>query len=231
MESKQPADIALDRGEGEPRPDPTPRWSSSTPYENLKSGQIRLLRVQPSSVPSETILKCILTTHDLSTAPPFTALSYTWGSPLRDIDNARLTPRSRTCQIECSDNKAKVGENLYDFLALCKHDVSHDLHGHLWIDALSINQGDIQERSEQVKVMGDIYQKATRVVIWLGPEDQSTQKATKLMNEWNKLDSEKRKSFHPSQVTVGHQNKFLDSDSWQALARFFQREWFNRAWM
>jgi hypothetical protein len=188
-------------------------------------------RIQPFSMSPETILKYILITHDLSTVPPFTALAYTWGSPLQDIDNARLKPRSSTCKIECSGNTAKVGENLYDFLALCRQDVLHNLYGHLWIDALSINQGDIQERSEQVKLMGDIYQKAMRVVVWLGPKDQLTHKATKLMNERSKLDTEKRKSLHPSEITVGHLNQVLDPDSWQALARFLQREWLYRGWM
>lgn len=38
----------------------------------------------------------------------------------------------------------------------------------LWVDALCINQKDLEERSAQVRQMADIYGKAWRVVVWLG---------------------------------------------------------------
>lgn len=38
----------------------------------------------------------------------------------------------------------------------------------LWIDAICINQEDLDERSVQVAIMGDIYRQARRTVIWLG---------------------------------------------------------------
>jgi hypothetical protein len=39
-----------------------------------------------------------------------------------------------------------------------------------WYDALCINQADLAERSHQVGIMRQIYEKADRVVIWLGVE-------------------------------------------------------------
>lgn len=38
----------------------------------------------------------------------------------------------------------------------------------LWVDAICINQLDVQERSAQVLIMGDIYSRCERVTIWLG---------------------------------------------------------------
>jgi hypothetical protein len=38
----------------------------------------------------------------------------------------------------------------------------------IWIDAISINQANVQERSSQVSMMGDIYGSAFCVRIWLG---------------------------------------------------------------
>jgi Heterokaryon incompatibility protein (HET) len=38
----------------------------------------------------------------------------------------------------------------------------------LWVDAICINQGDIIERSRQVRIMRDIYANAKTVVVWLG---------------------------------------------------------------
>ena len=44
----------------------------------------------------------------------------------------------------------------------------------VWIDAICINQTDIEERSQQVEMMGLIYSKAVRNLIWLGEEDCDT---------------------------------------------------------
>ena len=41
----------------------------------------------------------------------------------------------------------------------------------LWIDALCINQSDLQERSQQVRFMKLIYEKAKTVYTWLGGQD------------------------------------------------------------
>lgn len=38
----------------------------------------------------------------------------------------------------------------------------------LWIDALCINQDDLQERSHQVQMMKQIYSRASSVLVWLG---------------------------------------------------------------
>lgn len=41
-------------------------------------------------------------------------------------------------------------------------------HRPLWADAICINQHDLAERSTQVALMGDIYQTANSVTVWLG---------------------------------------------------------------
>lgn len=42
----------------------------------------------------------------------------------------------------------------------------------MWIDALCINQEDLDERSHQVLLMKDVFSLAWRVVIWLGEDDE-----------------------------------------------------------
>jgi hypothetical protein len=37
----------------------------------------------------------------------------------------------------------------------------------LWIDAICINQADLDERKQQVQLMRDVYSGASRVVVWL----------------------------------------------------------------
>jgi hypothetical protein len=213
------------------RSDPTPRWDDTTPYSDLETGQVRLLQIDATTDDVSNSLKCMLSIHDLDTAPSFTALSYTWGVPHEDIHELRTKPPSTTCRINCNGHEIQVGQTLYDFLAHCASYPSEHSHGYLWIDALAINQGDLQERCEQVKLMRKVYQRATGVVVWLGPEDCYTESAVKLMNDLLELDRQGRLRLHHEDVRDDHPNSLLDSSNWQALAQFFRREWFNRTWM
>jgi len=56
----------------------------------------------------------------------------------------------------------------------------------LWIDALCINQRDIQERSHQVQHMATIYRSAKSVVIWLGewPNDATCSNVSDCQAHW-----------------------------------------------
>jgi heterokaryon incompatibility protein (HET) len=54
----------------------------------------------------------------------------------------------------------------------------------IWIDALCINQTDIIERGRHVARMGTIYEFASRVLIWLGPEADNSSVA---MEQFQKL--------------------------------------------
>lgn len=40
----------------------------------------------------------------------------------------------------------------------------------MWIDAICINQMDLNERAQQVQLMAEIYRKASLVVVWLGED-------------------------------------------------------------
>lgn len=44
--------------------------------------------------------------------------------------------------------------------------------GFLWIDAICINQADLEERSAQVRIMPRIYSNADCVIVWLGDDSQ-----------------------------------------------------------
>ncbi|KAF2175010.1 hypothetical protein K469DRAFT_508591, partial [Zopfia rhizophila CBS 207.26] len=41
-----------------------------------------------------------------------------------------------------------------------------------WAVAVCINQNDLDEKSEQVPIMGEIYSRATKVYAWLGEADR-----------------------------------------------------------
>jgi hypothetical protein len=91
--------------------------------------------------------------------PVYDALSYTWGVLDRSITVYELDDTgSRRLSLVISTNLA---------IAL-KYLRSECEHRMLWIDALCINQEDIQERNIEVKRMGEIYTRARKTLIWLG---------------------------------------------------------------
>lgn len=84
----------------------------------------------------------------------FEALSYTWGESLYDK------------YIEVQDHvRIPITDNLARALRRLRHRAEPK---DLWIDAICINQSDLEERSQQVAYMGEIYNRAYRVIIWLG---------------------------------------------------------------
>jgi hypothetical protein len=98
----------------------------------------------------------------LSDLPKVAAISYEWGENVRRH------------KVLCEGRVLKVTTNLLDLLRALR---SAGETRHLWIDALCINQEDLDERSKQVPMMKDIYQKAAIVLIWIGPSIPETKQA------------------------------------------------------
>ncbi|KAK3631014.1 hypothetical protein LTR56_015985 [Elasticomyces elasticus] len=126
-------------------------------YADLeRDGLIRLLKLLPREGGP---LVCELLVVDLLHSPDFEALSYTWGEPtfpnLLEVDN------------HCG--YLKITDNLRDALEALRNT---DGSRFLWVDAVCINQQDPEEKGRQVGMMKDIYQAASRVVVWLGKEHQ-----------------------------------------------------------
>ena len=114
---------------------------------------IRLLKLCAGAKADKLSVDLIHT--PLDEAPSFTALSYVWGDP---------QPQT---MINCSGRQAEIGPSLHSAL---RHLQQPDSETFVWADALCINQNDILERSQQVRMMGDIYAAAHSTAIWLGEE-------------------------------------------------------------
>lgn len=124
-------------------------------YERLNTGrdEIRLLTLLPD--PDENgLVCCAMVTFDLTTAPKFQALSYDWGPP------------DRTWTIFVDGRAMTIRQNLWLFLDMFRTEERNK--GFLWIDQICIDQQDNTERGHQVKLMGRIYSKAVRTLVWLG---------------------------------------------------------------
>ncbi|KAI4921568.1 hypothetical protein J4E85_008913 [Alternaria conjuncta] len=132
----------------------------------------------------------------------FEALSYTWGN----------TGDTKTIQI--NDVRKDVPRNLEEALRALRG-LEETLSGmRYWIDALCIDQDNIEERNEQVKRMKEIYGRARAVIVWLGREEE--------------MDSITVQRMHS--LLVGETIKPVQSE-WPALAAFVQKPYWSRCWI
>lgn len=113
--------------------------------------EIRLLELQPGTGDQE--IRCKLRVCDRTNLPEYSAISYTWGD----------TRGTRYVRI---DGKIlAVGENCW--IALQQVRMANHPRW-VWIDAISINQHDGNEKNHQVQEMAKVYENAKCVLVSLG---------------------------------------------------------------
>ena len=124
-------------------------------YQALRNDEVRLLEVRSSNPPA---LEFTVRHYPRQTVPSYVAISYTWGeSPATE-------------EIILDGQHFPVRPNLWS----CLHHMQRCPEWSLiWIDAVCIDQSNIRERNDQVRVMDEIYTRAETVVAWLGHEDES----------------------------------------------------------
>lgn len=122
-------------------------------YSPLDIGlpMIRLLELKPGL--DNDKIECRMFPVSLEDEPSYEALSYTWG----DV--------STTTKIWINNVVKDVTLNLAGALANLRYPTSSRV---LWVDAVCINQEDLQERNHQVRQMTHIYSKGNQTTVWLG---------------------------------------------------------------
>ena len=88
-------------------------------------------------------------------------MSYAWGNEPSSEEVTIVSP-GRTETLRSTSRIFQIRPNLHHAL---KHLRQTDTARTLWIDALCINQEDMEERNVQVKRMASIYKLASRVVV------------------------------------------------------------------
>ncbi|KAI9865353.1 MAG: hypothetical protein M1813_002242 [Trichoglossum hirsutum] len=122
---------------------------SQSLYQTLRGGEIRLLTIHSQS-------SYTLESANLKDDPHYVAVSYCWGD-VKDLRNVRVNDY----EVQLRGHVYAMLSNLY-----YKHQVTR-----LWLDMVCINQNDLDEKSEQVPMMWEIYGKAIKVYAWLGEAD------------------------------------------------------------
>ena len=130
-------------------------------YQDLSGpSQIRVVSILAGK--PDAAMNLELEHVDLDSGPTYECLSYAWGSD----DRGRA--------ITLNGSAFSVSSTLYTALEHLRHETQERK---VWIDAISINQSNLAERSSQVALMRRIYQNAARVNVWLGPATESSEQA------------------------------------------------------
>jgi len=187
---------------------------------------IRLLRLQPNSA-NDAKVQCTFFHASLADAQKaqYEALSYAWGNATQTID------------IELNGIIFPATVNLDAALrALRKPDEPRTL----WVDAVCINQSDLQEQGSQVKMMWDIYRNAKRVLVWLGPEEGDSAIAMADMAEQT-MQKKIRMGLTTKRGKPAHYKGIdwcgCNAGRWEVypsrvgVQNILRRQWFTRAWV
>lgn len=202
---------------------------------------IRLLTVKPAANIHDNII-CELEEVSLLKAPNYQSLSYCWGDVIP------------TRPIQCNETPINVTENLFSAL---QHLRDFEKHRTFWIDAVCINQNDSAERSSQILLIRDIFQRSTSVMIWLGPASADSSLAFQTLKQYHLavpevmsryatdpmgiVDYASMKRFpyrisaegYPQAQRPKHQNRRyrLKRNQRAALRSIMERPYFTRLWV
>lgn len=141
-------------------------WKSpSTMIGNLPktARALRLLILHPSN--PEDPLRCSIYIDTLDNKPVYWTLAYKMSLDERAQDTNRIRVHGMAFT---------VSPDLASVLRRLRSDKSARV---FWIDELCVAREDLRERSEQAKLMSDIYHNAVTVAIWLGVEDEYSNEA------------------------------------------------------
>ena len=186
---------------------PNPARSSTQTYQYLPlkhERDIRLLYLLPGS--DGAPLSCSLSIVSLSELPVYEAISYTWGEPIF------------SASIECfSKGQLPITENLSKALF---HMRFADRIRVLWVDAICINQQDLVERSHQVTLLRDTFERAENVIVWLGEDAGDASEAFEIL-----------RTIYSSSSDYIYILDLVNSERGKALRKLLGRSWFRRIWI
>lgn len=208
-----------------------------SPLDSAVASSFRIVTLFPGQ--RNTPLSCTLSHEDWrNTAHPYEAVSYFWGDRLN----------TRTIRID--EALYQITSNLESVLRHLRHE-DRSQPRRLWVDAICINQANYQERSQQVRQMFHIYDRAEQVIIWLGDGNSDSKKAVTFINtrlrpcfesvgfsctdEWANVASKFWEEWDEGKdeecwEAIDHLITPTHAKSWSSVAQLLCRPWWSRAW-
>lgn len=168
-----------------------------TSYTTIPPGsrKFRILTLQLSNALSADIL-CTLSEASLDSCPEYEALSYVWGDP------------AKTHTVTITGKTVAVTKNLAVAL---RHLCLRDEPRNLWVDALCIDQHNIDERDDQVMHMKEIYQRCSVDLLWLGEDASMLEEGAAVMERLGSI-TELENNFCNREYYGWHGDDFIPSE-------------------
>lgn len=159
---------------------------------------------------------------NLDETPDFEALSYVWGSNIKQKT------------IICDDTPVQITDTLFEALCRIRHPLERRM---VWADAICIDQDKNREKNDQVALMSHIYSRARRVLIHIAGDDEGH--APRVASLVPQVDDMVRTILRD--IGPGHrhfpepdseaQEKAFKDSRWASLAVLLRQPWFRRGWV
>ncbi|PMD42922.1 HET-domain-containing protein [Hyaloscypha variabilis F] len=214
---------------------------------------IRLVNLLPGQFDDEVQVQILHTSLSLGKSTledlSYEALSYVWGPEsnpaiitIRDRKSRCIVDSGTEITSYISEAEAETLSIRRNLDVALRHLRKSSESRILWIDAICINQQDVEERNREVGRMGQIYGNATRVLIWLGPEGENSSLAVRSLRLFAEdLTDEFVKDYFSRRYRApGSRTELLlaspipwfdEGGHWLAIRRLFYRKWFTRLWV
>lgn len=162
-------------------------------------------------------LRGSLKTSKLDEAPYFEAISYVWGSWVRCVE------------LICDSKQILITPSLSEVLHRVRFP---DRPRTLWTDSVCINQDDLDEKGSQVALMGGIYRRSNRTLIYVGAHDDGHAEPTLMLMR------DIEREFFASLTQEWDSAPFIDEDHslihdvrWKSFQHLVSTPWFKRGWV
>jgi hypothetical protein len=177
--------------------------------------EVRILRLEAAAQHDEPLIASLITRllQDDPESPSlrYDCVSYCWGTS------------GKSKSLLCYGHVLDITENVDMML---RHLRKPTRPRNLWVDAICIDQSNDEEKSQQVQLMGAIYERASKVHIWMGPAlvEDNIPSVFALLQRYA-LNT----NIAPYSNEVDKPS--LSGRTVASLASFLTREWFNRRWV
>lgn len=229
-----------------------------------EAAEIRLLTLELDSSDENSSIKISMEQVPLSeSSGKYLALSYTWGEAAADKSIAingkefkirenlhDFLLRYRECMIAIRD-----GQEPFETVELSDHyrlglsmgifqedGLKYSEMGRpnwegnfpIWIDAICLNQTDVEELNDNVPRMKDIYESAHGVIVWLGNETETTKEAMIFLQEARMQFGQDRQITNMASIFGLPEARLGDApdmEDWKAAAQLFDHPYWKRMWV
>ncbi|TPX16212.1 uncharacterized protein E0L32_004207 [Thyridium curvatum] len=183
--------------------------ASSPAYDTIAKNHLRLLSLPAMANVEHDCIHATLHTYQLDDCPEYETVSYCWGGEDGEME------RCRPIYLTAYWDVLLQTKNCWSLLKYLQLRTEPRL---VWVDAICINQANIEEREIQVGHMGEIYRRCLRVVVYLGESIACSQE----------LGRTERK--YPARYDLQDINNHIPA-SVMDLKKLFSLRYFRRLWI